>query len=65
MLIVSRRPGESIVIGDNIELMIVDVDWFDIETRCAITVRDGDGNDLPLQHQRMLSGVTIVREKKG
>jgi len=64
MLILSRRPGESLVIGDKVEIMIVDVDGLDVETRCAITVRDNDGNDLPLQHVRMLSGVTIVREKK-
>jgi hypothetical protein len=63
MLVLTRRPGESILIGENIEVMIVDVDWMDLETRCAISVSDEDGNDLPLQYAKAQAGVTIVRQK--
>jgi hypothetical protein len=63
MLVLTRRPGESVLIGENIEVMIVDVDWMDLETRCAISVCDEDGNDQRLQHAKTPTGVTIVRQK--
>jgi hypothetical protein len=62
MLVLTRRPGESILIGDNIEILIVAVDWLKLETRCAINVRDDDGNDVRLQHARTPSGATVIRE---
>jgi Global regulator protein family len=63
MLVLTRRPGESVLIGENIEVMIVDVDCMDLATRCAISVCDEDGNDLPLQHAKTQAGVTIVRQR--
>jgi hypothetical protein len=63
MLVITRRPGESVLIGENIEVLIVDVDWMDLETRCAISVRDEDGNDMPLQHAKPHTGLTVVRQK--
>jgi hypothetical protein len=63
MLVLTRRPGESILIGDHIEVLIVAVDWTELEARCAINVRDDDGNDVPLQHVRTLSGVTVIRTR--
>jgi Global regulator protein family len=63
MLVLTRRPGESVLIGENIEVMIVDVDWMDLEMRCAISVCDDDGNDLPLQHAKPQAGLTVVRQK--
>jgi hypothetical protein len=62
MLVLTRRPGESIRIGDNIEVLIVDVDWMDLEARCAINVRDDDGNEVPLQHVRKPGGATVIRK---
>jgi Global regulator protein family len=63
MLVLTRRPGESVLIGENIEVMIVDVDGMDLEARCAISVCDDDGNDLPLQHAKPQAGLTVVRQK--
>ena len=64
MLIVSRRAGESLVIGENIEILIVDVDGLDLKTRCAISVRDEQGNEVPLQRARTPCGTTVVRAAK-
>jgi hypothetical protein len=49
MLVLTRRPGESLLIGETIELQIVDVDWPELETRCAIQVMDPEGNELALR----------------
>ena len=63
MLVLTRRPGESIQIGDHIEIMIVDADWIDQETRCAISVSDAAGNDVPLQHAKTNAGVTVLKPR--
>jgi Global regulator protein family len=61
MLVLTRRPGEAIQIGDNIEILIVDVDGKDLETRCAISVIGADGDDLRLQDVKRADGVTVIR----
>jgi hypothetical protein len=61
MLVLTRRPGEAIQIGDNIEILIVDVDGMDLETRCAISVIGADGDDLRLQDVKQAGGVTVIR----
>ena len=63
MLVLTRRPGESVRIGDDIEIMIVDADWLDQETRCAVSICDAAGNDLPLLHERIASGVTVLKPR--
>ena len=49
MLVLTRRPGESVMIGETIELHIVAVEWSEPETRCAIQIMDADGNELALR----------------
>jgi Global regulator protein family len=49
MLVLTRRPGESLLIGETIEVQIVDVDWPELQARCAIQVMDADGNELALR----------------
>ena len=61
MLVLTRRPGEAIFIGDHLEIMIVDVDWQDLEARFAIGVIDAEGNDLQLQPIKSRAGVTVVK----
>ena len=61
MLVLTRRAGESILIGDHIEILIVEVDGFDLTTRCVISVCDDEGNDTPLQHAKPHAGLTVVR----
>jgi hypothetical protein len=60
MLVLTRRAGESLLIGDNIELQIVDVDWPDLETRCAIQVTDNEGYDVALRCTKTREGVALV-----
>jgi len=60
MLVLTRRPGEAIQIGDNIEILIVDVDGLDLETRCAISIIGADGDDLRVQHANKSGGVTVI-----
>ena len=60
MLVLNRRPGEAIQIGDNIEVLIVHVDGMDLEARCAISVIGEDGDDLRLQHIKRSGRVTSI-----
>ena len=65
MLVLTRRAGESILIGDHIEILIVDGDGFDLTTRCAISVCDEEGNDAPLLHAKPHAGVTVIQRRSG
>jgi hypothetical protein len=60
MLVLTRRAGESLLIGDNIELQIVDVDWPELETRCAIQVTDDEGYEVALRCTKLQDGVAVV-----
>ena len=62
MLVLTRRAGESIRIGDDIEILIVHVDGTDLATRCAISISDDEGNDVPLQHTKPRVGTTLIRK---
>jgi hypothetical protein len=61
MLVITRRPGESLLIGDSIELNIVDIDWRTLETRCALSVIDQQGEELWLRCEKRRDGVALVR----
>jgi Global regulator protein family len=61
MLVLTRRPGEAIFIGDHLEIMIVDADWQDLEARFAISAIDAEGNDLRLQPIKTRAGSTVVK----
>ena len=60
MLVLTRRPGEAVFIGDHLEIMIVATDWHDLEARFAVSVIDADGNDLRLRPIKSRPGVTVV-----
>jgi hypothetical protein len=60
MLVVTRRPGEAVLIGDSIELHIVDVDGRHLETRCAISIVDENGDDQQLTCKTRPDGIARV-----
>jgi hypothetical protein len=60
MLVLTRRAGESLLIGETIELQIVDVDGPELETRCAIQVMDADGNELALRCVKSREGAVRI-----
>lgn len=60
MLVLTRRPGEAVFIGDHLEIMIVDADWQGLEARLAVSVIDADGNDTQLRPAKARPGVTVV-----
>ena len=61
MLVLTRRPGETVLIGDAIEIQIVDVDHRDLDMRCAVSVIDEEGYELPLRCTNRRDGVALVR----
>ena len=65
MLVLTRRPGEAIFVGDHLEIMIVDADWRELKARLAISAIDTEGNDLGLQPVKTRTGVTIVKIAPG
>lgn len=60
MLVLTRRPGESLFIGEYLEIMIVDADWQDFEARLAISAIDAEGNDLRLEAVRSKTDARVV-----
>ncbi len=60
MLIVTRRPGESVLIGDSIEVRIVDADWREPDARCAISIVDEKGDELALRCSTKRDGTAVV-----
>lgn len=42
MLVLTRRAGESILIGNDIEVLIIEVEWQELQIRCAISARDDE-----------------------
>jgi hypothetical protein len=60
MLVLTRRAGESIRIGDDIEILIVAVDGTDLAARCAISISDDEGNEVPLRHTKPHAGTTLI-----
>lgn len=61
MLVITRRPGESIFIGESIELRIVDIDWRLANIRCALSAIDQHGEELALGCATRRDGVAVVR----
>lgn len=61
MLVLTRRPGESVLIGDAIEIQVVDVDPRDLDMRCAVSVIDEEGYEVPLRCTNRRDGVAVVR----
>lgn len=61
MLVITRRPGESVFIGAAIELHIVAVDARDRDTRCAISIIDANGDEVALVCSSRPDGVAVVR----
>jgi hypothetical protein len=60
MLVLTRRPGESVLIGDDIEVQVVDVDPRDLDMRCAVSVIDDQGYELSLRCVNRRDGVAVV-----
>lgn len=61
MLVLTRRPGESVFIGDAIEIHIVAVDAHDLDARCAVSIIDADGDEVALVCSKRPDGVAVVR----
>jgi hypothetical protein len=40
MLVLTRRPGESVVIADTFELQVLDVDPHGLSVTCAVAAND-------------------------
>ena len=60
MLVLTRRPGESILIGESIEVRIVDVDAHDLDARFAISAIDVHGDELHLCCVTRPDGTALV-----
>lgn len=63
MLIVTRRPGESLLIGESIEVCIVDTDWRRPKARCAISVIDDQGEEIALRCTTTRDGTVVVTRR--
>jgi hypothetical protein len=62
MLVISRRPGEAVLIGATIEIDIVEVNGHRLETRCAISVVDDSGADQQLTCKKRPDGSAHVQQ---
>jgi Global regulator protein family len=60
MLVLTRRAGEALLIGETIELQIVDVDGTQLETRCAVQITDADGNEVALRCVKSRDGTARI-----
>ena len=40
MLVLTRRPGESVVIADTFEVQVLDVDGRNLAVTCAVAAKD-------------------------
>ena len=60
MLTVTRRPGESLLIGDSIEICIVDTNWRRPDARCALSIVDDQGEELALRCTTRRDGTVVV-----
>jgi hypothetical protein len=61
MLVLTRRPGEAILIGESIEVRIIDADWRTLEACCAISIIDDQGHELQLRYATRRDGTAIIR----